>query len=107
MTDRNKIKDKRIWKRMGYEFAMLNDLICHITADSDYNAVMDKKTWDGLRKVLHYLNEVRSKADDRVYKYFGKPGLNFFYGDHLDKARQISIDVRGKVRELLNSDNEI
>lgn len=65
----NKKQDGRIWQRMGQELAALHDLILAISCDSDYCAVMDKKTWDKLDSLADRLDIVRSYAEDRMSKH--------------------------------------
>lgn len=64
--DRKKMKAPRVWLRMAGELAALETLTSKILCDREYNEVMDKRTWDRLFKVIHEINEVRSRADTRV-----------------------------------------
>jgi len=79
MNDNEKKRDKKIWQRMGLELATLHDLIVTIRVDKDYQAVMDVKTWDKLGKLNHYLDIVRSDAEERMAQFVPDWSKYMFY----------------------------
>ena len=92
--DRKKMKDPRVWLRMAGELATLETLTSKILCDREYNEVMDKRTWDRLFKVIHEINEVRSRADTRAANCIILSGPQLFYGSALDKARELAVNFR-------------
>lgn len=75
-------EDKRIWERMGRELAALHDLICHIRTDPEYQAIMDRKTWDRLKKLTYHLCLVREEAENRMARFIpGWSATTFFPRD--------------------------
>lgn len=105
MTDRNKIKDKRIWKRMAYELSILSALINYIYFDEDYRNIIGKKTWNRLFTAYRGVIRVKSDCDDIYYNTFDFGAEDLFYGvkyDGEDAAREL----REKIADLLNSGTE-
>lgn len=112
MTDKEKMQDPLIWRRMGLELAALHDLMTGILCDPEYNAVMDKKTWSGLAAAINRLDAVRSDAEDRMSRYVPEWSPRIFYPrdrkatnaageafrQKIAEAAQIPVDL-GKRRE--------
>ena len=69
MADKKKMQDPLIWQRMGWELAALHDLMCNIYCDPDYQAVMDKRSFNGLRTAIERLDDVRNNAEIRMARY--------------------------------------
>lgn len=84
MNEQNYMRDIKIWKRMGAELIALDYLASKILCDKEFNQVMDKKTWDGLFKVIHYIESMRSKAEDRMFIKSPRADTTIFYGDQND-----------------------
>jgi len=77
LTDKEKKQDKRIWERMGRELAALHDLITHICADPEYNAVMACTTWRKLCAAQDRVDAMRSEAENRMAQFFRATGKIF------------------------------
>lgn len=86
MTNRKKERDKRIWKRMGFEFALLEGWIRAILCDSDYNEVMDKKTWDRWYGISSRLNVLRSECENRMASKVYDWSTEIFYPEAYDRT---------------------
>ncbi len=97
--DRKKMRDPRVWLRMAGELAALETLASQILCDREYNEVMDKRTWDRLFKVIHEINEVRSRADTRAANCIILSGPQLFYGNALEKARELAVNFRESLRQ--------
>lgn len=74
-------------------------LASQILCDREYNEVMDKRTWDRLFKVIHEINEVRSRADTRAANCIILSGPQLFYGNALEKARELAVNFRESLRQ--------
>ena len=66
MTNRKKEQDKRVWKRMGFELAILDGWISAIQNDPDYNEVTDRKTWERWREITSRLDTIRTRCESRM-----------------------------------------
>lgn len=97
MTDKKKMRDKRIWVRMGWELAALYQLLCETLCDTDFNEVMDKKTWCKLKKAIEAVDDVRACADYRSSIQGVLFGPCPFYGGHLNPARDMADEYREKL----------
>lgn len=79
MPDKTKMQDKRIWERMGRELAALRDLIGCIITEPEYQAVMDRQTWNKLCIAQERVDTVRGKAEDRMRAAIPGLHLDTFY----------------------------
>ena len=98
MTDKKKKQDKRIWERMGRELAALHDLILAIQCDPEYQAVMDRKTWDRLDKLTYHLDVVRGPAENRMAKYVPDWSTRTFYPVDRDAMNAAIAEFRQKMK---------
>ena len=97
MTKKEQARDKRIWNRMGRELAALHDLIVKIQCDREYQSVMDRKTWDKLRKLTWYLDQVRSSAEDRMSRYVPDWSTQTFYPSDRGELHAANNEFRRKM----------
>lgn len=95
----NKKQDKRIWTRMGRELAALCELIDDIIVDLEYNAVMDRKTWDRLDKLVYHLNIVRGEADSRMARFIPDWTGNEFYPQDRQDLEEAIDKFRDRMKE--------
>ena len=84
MTVRKKENDKRIWKRMGYELALLEGWINAIVCDPDYNEVMDKKTWGRWYGIISRISTMRSECECRMASKINDWSTDIFYPEVYD-----------------------
>lgn len=66
MTNKKKEQDKRVWKRMGFELAILERWISAIQSDPDYNEVADRKTWERWLEIISRLDTIRARCESRM-----------------------------------------
>lgn len=80
MTGKKKMQqDKRAWERMGRELAALRDMIGNISTDREYQAIMDRRTLDKLRKAQEWVDKVRSDAESRMALFIPDWDTQTFY----------------------------
>ena len=97
--DMKKMQDKRIWERMGRELVALNNLICHISTDREYAAVMDCQTWDRFDKMLYHLIQIRGKAEDRMARYIPDWDTQIFYPRDQEDLEAAIMVFRNSMKE--------
>lgn len=97
--DGKKMRNPHVWLRMAGELAALETLASQILCDREYNEVMDKKAWDRLFRVIHEINEIRSRADTRAANCIILSGPQLFYGSALDKARELAVNFRESLKQ--------
>lgn len=66
MADRRKATDKRLWKRMGFELAVLDGWISAIQSDANYMEVTDRKTWEKWLEIISRLDTIRIRCESRM-----------------------------------------
>lgn len=107
MRDKNKIKDKRIWRRMAYEINILSNLINNIYFDKDYSDIIDKKVQNKLLTTCRRVEKLKSDCDDIYYDTFNIGAEDLFYvnwcctEDAIRKVKEklissVSLTVRNK-----------
>ena len=97
--DIKKMRDPHVWLRMAGELAALETLASQILCDREYNEIMDKMAWDRLFKVIHEINEIRSRADTRAANCIVLSGPQLFYGNALEKARELAVNFRESLKQ--------
>lgn len=98
MIDRNKIKDKRIWRRMAYELNMLSALINYIYFDEDYRDIIGKKAWNRLFTAYRGVTRVKSDCDDIYYNTFNFGAEDLFYGELVLDGEDAARELREKLQ---------
>lgn len=86
MADRKKAADKRLWKRMGFELAILEGWISAIQGDSDYIEVTDRKTWEKWREITSRLDTIRIKCEYRMATKVTDWSSEIFFPETYDRA---------------------
>ena len=86
MADRKKAADKRLWKRMGFELAILEGWISAIQSDSDYIEVTDRKTWEKWREITARLDAIRARCEGRMAAKVNDWSSEVFYPEAYDRA---------------------
>jgi len=104
MPSKRKVRDVRVWRRMGLELAALHDLIVHIQTDSDYTDAMDVKTWDKLDKMIYQLNIVRGLAEDRMARYISDWSVRTFYPIDRDGSDKAIAEFRARIAKKAAAD---
>lgn len=102
MTDKKKVQDELIWKRMGLELKFLEELIMAIHTDGEYNAVMDMKTWDRLFRVSNHVDVLRGECENRMAKFVPNWDTDVFYPHECKEVRMLLEKVRQKIEEAAN-----
>ena len=99
----SKIQDKCIWECMGRELAALRTLIGEIQTDPDYQAAMDCKSWDRLGKMVYYLDNVRSWAENRMARAIPDWSTQTFYPIDRKEINTAVLEFRKKMKgDLIN-----
>lgn len=91
-------EDKRVWKKMGRELAVLDALIGRILTDTDYGRVMDAKTWDRMGRINHHLNMLRAEAESRMAHFVHDWSTRTFYPDDLKGINEMAERIREEVQ---------
>lgn len=101
MARRNlsKMQDRQIWERLGRELAALHELIGKVQTDPDYQAVMDCKAWDRLGKMIYYLDNVRSWAENRMARYIPDWTPQIFYPRDREDLEAAIMAFRNSMKE--------
>ena len=86
MNARKKETDRRLWKRMGFELAILEGWISAIQSDSDYIEVTDRKTWEKWREITARLDAIRAKCESRMAAKVNDWSSEVFYPEAYDRA---------------------
>ena len=82
----NKGHDKRLWKRMGFELAILDGWISAIQSDHDYYEVTDRKTWEKWREITARLDAIRVKCESRMAAKVTDWSSEIFFPEVCDPA---------------------
>lgn len=97
---KERMQDKQLWDRMGWELYVLNALICSISADRDYQSVMVCRTWDRFGKMLYDLGIIRSQAEERMARFNPAWSVRTFYPiAGSDDIKAAVAEFRRKVKE--------
>ena len=99
MTYRQAMKDERIWKRMGQELAIIGRLVDEVLCDTEYNSVMDKKTWGKWYAIANHISKIRSEADSRAYQYCPQFDPDWFYGGPFNPALSLAEKTHQDMKE--------
>lgn len=86
MTNRKKEQDKRVWKRMGFELAILDGWISAIQSDPDYNEVVDRKTWERWCEITSRLDTIRTRCESRMATKVNDWSSEIFYPEAYNPA---------------------
>lgn len=86
MADKKKAADKRLWKRMGFELAILEGWINAIQIDPDYFEVTDRKTWEKWREITARLDAIRARCEGRMATKVTEWSSEVFYPEAYDPA---------------------
>lgn len=86
MTNGEKGRDKRIWKRMGFELAILEGWINAIQGDPDYIEVTDRKTWERWHEITSRLDTIRTRCESRMAAKVNDWNSDIFYPEAYNPA---------------------
>lgn len=99
MTSKAKMQDRRTWERMGRELTALRDMMGHIITDPEYQAVMDRQTWNKLCIAQSRVDAVRSEAEGRMALYIPDWTTDTFYPRNREKLEAAIEAFRNSMRE--------
>lgn len=94
MTNGEKGRDKRIWKRMGFELAILEGWISAIQSDPDYIEVTDRKTWERWHEITSRLDTIRTRCESRMATKVNDWNSEIFYPEAYNPALIVRIVQR-------------
>lgn len=85
MAESKWAKNKRIWKRMGFELAILDGWISAIQSDPEYIEVTDRKTMERWLKIIAQLDTIRFLNEQRAAGKTYDWDSGFFFPEAYDR----------------------
>ena len=102
MSESKWAKNKRIWKRMGFELAILDGWISAIQSDPEYIEVTDRRTSERWREITARLDTIRSMNESRAAGRAYNWNSEYFFPENCNAAmiEQIVKRLRRSIKHL-------